>query len=209
MTTTLTTPTPEGRLFAGVEIREVETTDSLTMMRGRAVPYGEWANIGWFLESFAAGSLAKSIKEAARDLPLNVFHENRSFPIGAADEWEDGGKELVGTWRLDDSETAQRAAKQARDGFLTGLSIEFMPIRSTWEEAEVWDPSAGPDFMDRVTREEARLLAVGLVQAPAYVQAGVQLVRSADARRRAAGMSGTPVLDAMRARTEELRAGRG
>lgn len=208
-TQTLTPPagTPEGRLFAGIQLREVETTDSLTMMRGLAVPYDEWANIGWFLESFARGSLSKSIKEAARDLPLNLFHDNRSFPIGAADSWDDTDKGLVGTWRLDGSEAAQRAAKQADDGMLTGLSIEFMPIRSTWEDAEVWDPAAGPEFMDKVTRLEARLGAVGLVQTPAYVSAGVQLVRSADARHRARSTSGTPALDALRRETEALRGG--
>lgn len=210
MTTQLTVPKPEGRVFAGVQLRDVETTDSLSMMTGRAVPYGEWANIGWFLESFAPGSLGKSIKEAARALPLNLFHENRMFPIGAASKWTEQADGLVGEWRLDSSELAQEAARLAESGMLTGLSIEFMPIRSEWEEAEIWDPSAGPEFMDKVTRTEARLGAVGLVQTPAYVSAGVELVRSAEARQlldhqRAASGKGTPLLDAMRARTEALR----
>lgn len=205
MTVTLTAP--EGRLFPALELREVETTANYKMLRGLAVPYGEWASIGWFLESFAAGSLGKSIKEAARDLPLNIFHENRSFPIGAADEWDEKTKGLYGTWRLDGSETAQEAARLAEAGMLTGLSIEFTPIRSEWEAAEEWDPSRGPDFMDKVTRIEARLGAVGLVQTPAYVKAGVELVRSADVRRRAVETMGTPVLDQMRAVTEALRAG--
>lgn len=196
---------PESRLFAGVELRDVETTESFSMMRGRAVPYGEWANIGWFLEQFSSGSLAKSISEAARDLPLNLFHENRWWPIGAASEWADGDRDLVGTWRLDDSELAQNAARLADKGMLTGLSIEFQPIRSEWDMAEQWDPSIGPDGMDRVTRNEARLGAVGLVQTPAYVSAGVTLVRSADARRRTRGVGSTPVLDAMKARTAALR----
>lgn len=208
----LTTPKPEGRVFAGVELRDVETTDSLSMMTGRAVPYAEWANIGWFLESFAPGSLGKSIKEAARDLPLNLFHNGSSFPIGAASKWVERGDGLFGEWRLDSSELAQEAARLAEAGMLTGLSIEFQPIRSEWLEAEVWDPSAGPEFMDKCTRVEARLGAVGLVQTPAYVAAGVELVRSADARRlldhqRAAsgGGSSTPLLDAMKAQTDALR----
>lgn len=201
MTATLA---PEGRLFAGVQLRDVEATESYSMIRGLAVPYGVFASIGWFMEQFAAGSLGKSIREAARDLPLNLFHDGRSFPIGAADEWDESEKGLTGTWRLDGSETAQEAARLAHDGLLTGLSIEFMPIRSEWEIVEDWDPSAGPDHMDKVTRLEARLGAVGLVQTPAYVSAGVDLVRSADARRRTGG-SATPVLDAMKRRTEALR----
>lgn len=210
MTSTLIqTAAPEGRLFAGVELRDVDTTESLSMIEGRAVPYGEWANIaGFFMESFGAGSLAKSIKEAARALPMNVFHDGKSFPIAAASKWTERGDGLWGQWTLDqDSEYAQEAARHAKAGRLTGLSIEFLPIRSTWERVEDWDPDRGPEHMDRVTRLEARLAAVALVQSPAYVGAGVQLVRSAEARMRAEeGRSmGTPVLDAMRARTEALR----
>ncbi|MBT56598.1 MAG: hypothetical protein CMF72_24760 [Mameliella sp.] len=204
---TITLTAPEGRVFAGVELREVESTASYSMLRGIAVPYDELASIGWFLEEFAPGSLAKSIKEAARALPLNLFHENRTFPIGAADEWTEAERGLIGTWRLDGSELAQEAARLAEAGMLTGLSIEFAPIRSEWTEAREWDPSRGPDYMDRVRRVEARLGAVGLVQTPAYVSAGVELVRSVDARQRAAQTTGTPVLDAMRAQTEALRRG--
>lgn len=205
MTDAVLTDRLEARVF-GLELREVETTDSLSMMRGMAVPYGEWANIGWFMESFVAGSLAKSIREAARRLPLNLFHDNRSFPIGSADEWTEESRGLFGTWRLDDSTEAQRAAKLAEKGDLTGLSIEFAPIRSKWTEAHDWNPDLGPDHLDKVERLEARLGAVALCQTPAYVSAGVQLVRSADALQRRQ-TQGTPVLDEMRRRTAELRGG--
>ena len=201
---TITLNAPEGRLFPALELREIETTPGFTMLRGVAVPYNEWASIGWFLEQFTPGSLAKSIKEAARALPLNLFHETHSFPIGAAAEWSEEARGLVGTWKLDGSDTAQEAARHAEEGRLTGLSIEFAPIRSEWEEAAEWDPARGPDYMDRVTRVEARLGAVGLVQTPAYVKAGVDLVRSVDARRRREP-AGTPVLDAMRALTDAMR----
>lgn len=201
---TMASERPEARLFTP-EIREVETTSSLSMMRGLAVPYNEWANIGWFMEAFDPGSLAKSIREAAADLALNLFHEGRSFPIGAADEWQEEAGGLYGVWRLDDSVEAQRAAQLAEKRMLTGLSIEFQPIRSEWTEARELNPDLGPDFMDKVLRKEARLGAVALVQTPAYASAGVQLVRSADANRR--DVVGTPVLDAMKAATEALRAG--
>lgn len=199
---TMTNERTESRLFTP-ELREVETTPGYTMMRGLAVPYDEWANIGWFMEAHDAGSFAKSIREAAADLPLNLFHENRSFPIGAADEWEEETAGLYGIWRIDDAIEAQRAAKLAAQKMLTGLSIEFQPIRSEWTEARDWNPDLGPDFMDKVRRKESRLGAVGLVQTPAFTSAGVQLVRSADARRRE--VKGTPVLDAMKAATEALR----
>lgn len=182
-------PTWSDRLIVGVELRDVDTTteDGYTVLRGMAVPYGEWASIGYFIESFERGSMNKSIKEATqagRDLPLNLFHDNRSFPIGAANDWADDAAGLVGTWRIDNSERAQEGARLAKDGLLTGLSIEFQPIRSVWDFVDDWNPSLGPEFMDKCTRVEARLGAVGLVQTPAYVNAGVDLVRSADARRR-------------------------
>ena len=204
------------RLLAGVQLREVETTDSLSMMRGRAVPYATPAIIGWYVEEWVRGSLWKSIMEAGkvRDLPLNLFHDGHSFPIGAAEKWEEADDGLWGTWRIDtDSERAQEAARLAKpkddggEGMLTGLSIEFMPIRSEWEFVEDWDPNLGPDHMDRCKRLEARLGAVALCETPAFVTAGVELVREAFKRRGPAPATGTPVLDAMKARTEALRGG--
>jgi HK97 family phage prohead protease len=189
-------PSWQDRLLAGVQMREVETESAagtFTKMRGLAVPYGAWASIGWFLEQFDRGSLTKSIDEATaagRDLPLNLFHDNHSWPIGAADDWEETRAGLIGTWRIDDTERAQEAARMADQRLLTGLSIEFSPIRSEWEWAEDWNPALGPEHMDRVTRTEARLGAVGLVQTPAYVAAGVEHVRSADRRRRGLDAAG-------------------
>lgn len=199
------------RLLAGVQLREVETTDDLTMMRGTAVPYGEWAMIGWYLEEWTRGSLWKSIHEAnkVRALPLNLFHEGRTFPIGSASGWEDSDDGLIGTWRIDTGqERAQEGARLAKEGHLTGLSIEFSPIRSEWEFTEDWNPNLGPDHMDRCTRLEARLGAVALCQTPAFVTAGVDMVRHAVQQRQIPdGSGGTPVLDALKARTEALRSG--
>lgn len=196
---------PEARVFTP-EVREVETTENLSMMRGLAIPYNEWANIGFFMESFAPEAFSRSINRAAdrrlrngSGLALNLFHDKRSFPIGAATEWQEEEGGLYGVWRLDNSAEAQRAAKMAADGMLTGLSIEFQPVTSDWT------PAQSPDFIEKVRRVEARLGAVALVQTPAYESAGVQLVRSAHIRR---DVARTPVLDAMKAATDALRAGR-
>lgn len=201
------------RLLAGVQLREVETTDSYSMMRGRAVPYATPAIISWYVEEWERGSLWKSIMEAGkvRDLPLNLFHENHTFPIGAAAKWEEADDGLWGTWRLDGSERAQEAARLAKpkddggEGMLTGLSIEFSPIRSEWWWCDDWNPNLGPDHMDRCTRLEARLGAVALCQTPAFVTAGVDMVRHSVSQRQTPDGGGTPVLDAIKARTEALR----
>lgn len=201
----MTTMAPENRLFTGLQLRDVDTTESLSMIEGKAVPYGVQTNTGWYLEDFAPKAFAKSITEAARDLPFLLFHDSRTFSIGAADEWKEEKDGLIGRWRLDGSDMAQRAAQQAKDGFLTGLSVGFMPIRSTWTYPEDWNPDLGPEHMDRVTRLEARLLEVSLVSTPAYAEAGVTLVRSADGRQRKRAHGERPAVSGWRAELEKLR----
>lgn len=175
----------EQRVFAEIEIRGAETTISgFQFLHGRAVPYNTPASIGYFLEEHEPGSFAKSIKEAAIDLPLLLFHDQRSFPIGAADEWDDNDEALDGIWRLDeDSEHAQRAAQLADKGMLRGMSIGFTPIRSEWTFVDDWDPARGPEYMDRVTRKESRLAETSVVPAGAFKEALVKMVRAAPSPR--------------------------
>lgn len=170
----------ERRVFAEIEIREAEKVNGFEFLHGRAVPYNKTANLGYFLEDHEPGSFAKSIKEAAIHLPLLLFHDQRSFPIGAADEWDDNDQALDGVWKLDqDSEYAQRAAQLADKKMLSGMSIGFAPIRSEWTFVDDWDPTRGPEFMDKVTRTESRLLEVSVVPTPAFKEAKISLVRSA------------------------------
>lgn len=199
---------PEVRTIPTFEFREVDGTESGSFLEGTAVPYNTWANIGWFMEQHAPGSFARSIKEAARGLPLLLFHNNQSFPIGVSHEWRDGDDRLGVVWKIDTSdELAVEGARKARNGFLTGLSIGFAPIRSDWEyvRAEDWDPDAGK--VDRVTRQESRLLEVSLTPTPAFAGAQVQLVRSRDAAKssRAAEMGARPRLERAREQLAALR----
>lgn len=202
---TITTLPMETRLQQNIEIRDVDVKAGYTRLKGRAVPYNEDADIGWFLEQFAPGSLAKSIQEAARDLPLLLWHDNRSWPIGAADEWEDGKAGLDGIWRLDQSEPAQRAAQLVDDGMLTGMSIGFSPIRSQWTYVDDWNPDLGPGHKDRVVRQEARLIETSLVPTGAYVGAQTSWVRTGERPIKRAQEKRE--VDAWRAELERLRAG--
>lgn len=199
MTALLTAP--ESRLFTKLEFRETDTTEDLSWIEGLAVPYGVVTNVGWYEEEMVAGLFAKSIREAAAALPLLLFHDGRTFPIGAAESWTERSGGLLGRWRVDTKDPlAQEAARKARDGFLPGLSVGFQPIRT--ERIERDD---APYLMRRV---EARLLETSLVSTPAYKDATVKLVRSADGR---AGDEGPPVprprADAWRAELERMRAG--
>lgn len=213
------TTLPDERRTAPLQLLDVETTDSLKYLSAVAVPYGEAADIGMFMEDFAPGSLAKSIKEAARSLPLHVFHDDmpmyaamsfEGWPIGVAHEWHDDSNALRGVWKLDDSVKAQRAAQLAKPddqgrSMLGYMSIRFQPIRSAWTYAEDWNPDLGPAYKDRVTRTEARLVSVSLVSTPAYKSAGVEWVRSTEPRR--VPESSARELDEWAAYLEQVKAG--
>lgn len=174
----ITLKAPEVRTFSALQLREVETSASGRWLEGRAVPYGEWADVGWYREQHEAGSFETSIKQAAKGLPLLLWHDSRTFPVGVSDEWRDNKAGLDCVWRMDDSTEAERAVELAGKGMLTGLSIGFAPIRSEWDMVEDWDPDKGPEHMDAVTRLESRLLEVSLTPTPAFAGAQVSLVRS-------------------------------
>jgi len=199
----MTIEAPERRVFeAPLQLRDTQLVGKpFKFLEGRAVPYGEWASIGWFLEAHQKGSLDRTIDGAAKHLPLLLFHNNRSWPIGHVDSWrsDDGG--LNGVWRLNETAEAQQAATLANAGDLTGMSIGFIPIRSEWQQVEDWAPDLGPDHMDRVTRMESRLLEVSLTPTPAFAGAEVALVRTME-RPRARRESR---LDGWRRELERLR----
>lgn len=173
---------PEVRTFSALDLREADSTADGRFLEGLAVPYGVPTNVGWYYETHQKGEFAKSIKEAARGLPLLLFHNQGSWPVGVSAEWRDEDDGLHGVWRMDDSDDARRAVGLAQKGVLIGLSIGFQPIRSEWTfvDEDSWDPNGGPDGMDRVTRLESRLFEVSLTPTPAFAGAQVQLVRSAD-----------------------------
>lgn len=198
MTDTVTLRAPEVRTFSTLEFRETDADAAGRFLEGRAVPYNRWADIGWFRERFVPGAFTKSIREAAKALPLLLWHDNRTFPIGVSHEWRDNDDGLDVVWKLDvDDPRAVEAARKAREGLLTGLSIGFAPI-------EKWGKNARGEQVDlnntlelddmgvaSITRREARLLEVSLTPTPAYAGAQVSLVRSrapheAASRRRSA-----------------------
>jgi HK97 family phage prohead protease len=144
---------------------------------GRVVPYDTPADIGLFLESFQRGAFTKSIVTQP-NIPLLLWHDNRSFPIGHATSWDDRPDGLHAQFKLALTPVAQVAGKHIDDGFITGLSIGFQPTRSTWRYTPDWNPDLGPDHMDHVTRTEARLIEVSLTPTPAYVDAFVTSVQS-------------------------------
>lgn len=174
---------PEVRTYPALEFRAVDSTESGRFLEGRAVPYDTWADVGWFMEQHAPGSFARSIREAARKLPLLLWHNSRTFPIGVSDEWRDGEDALGCVWRMDtDDPLAVEAARKAADGLLTGLSIGFAPVGTRGEPGNDKQPAHEFTLDDNglmwVRWVESRLLEVSLTPTPAFAGAKVTHVRS-------------------------------
>ena len=202
------------RVYASYELREAEVEGSEgRFLRGRAVPYDAWTDTGWYRERVMPGAFAKSIKESAHALPLLLFHDSRTFPVCAAEEWSEEPDGLVGLWRMDeDDPEAMQALDKAGKGMLTGLSVGFAPIED-WREidGELKDVNNEVEMDDTgtfwVTRRQARLLEVSLTPTPAYVGAGVLEVRSVLDRmpsRSEPRALGTPRRDALASRMARL-----
>jgi HK97 family phage prohead protease len=168
------------RSLALVEPEVTTTAGRYTVLEGRAVPYWQWSDVGYYLEQWATHALNESTVHGTRALPLLLFHDNRErFPIGHSLSWRSATDGLHGAWALNDSADAQTAAGMVNSGDLSGLSIGFQAEEQTWQYAKNFDPHAGPSGLDRVTRTKARLLEVSIVSTPAFADAQVASVRSA------------------------------
>lgn len=174
-----------------VALSDVDTNMRLTKMEGRAVSYVTLATRFWHRLHVGEGSLDKSIKEAARALPLLLFHDDAAFPIGNAHEWRSqSGDGLWGVWDIDEHPDAQRAARLAKDGRMTGLSIRMEILQSYWDEpADEWSLDDVSTWEIRHV-SEARLLETSLLPVPAMADAHVTTVLG--------HAGGTPELDRWR-----------
>lgn len=159
----------EARVF---ELREVTQTAE-RVLRGVAVPYNTPAPIaGQYIETIAPGAFAKSIKEAAKGLPLFVSHKHDQWPVGRSVAWEDTPTELIGTWEFTTSAEADEARGMVLDGTVSGLSVGFQPLRSDWNPGSDTEPPS-------VVRREARLFETSITPIPQYAAAQIMLVRTA------------------------------
>lgn len=148
-----------------IEYRHAGTTRNGTpYLEGRAVPYKTWANVGPYMEQIWPSCFIDSLQRAP-DVPLLMFHDHRSMPVGLAEKWTHKADGLYGRWKLDNTERGREAARQASIGHLS-LSVGFAADRDgsdiRAEDDELW-----------ITRLSARLLEVSLTPVPAYVDAKV------------------------------------
>lgn len=156
-------------MAAVIEYRDAGTTRNGTpYLEGRAVPYKTWANVGAYQEMIWPSCFMESLQREP-NLPLLLFHDSRSFPVGIAERWTHKPDGLYGLWKMDSNDRGREAARQASIGHL-GLSIGFQP------DPEGTDYRADADSL-WLTRLAARLLEVSLTPTPAYVDAKVTNAR--------------------------------
>lgn len=180
---TITIEQAESRIYPAVfEIRDLDATESLRKLGGRAVPYNTPTDLGTFIEEIAPGTFTRSVKQDGMLLPLHLFHGDAPkeggspatpWPIGMASEWIERSDGLHGVWDLDEDPQAQRAARMAREGKLPYLSIRFQPFPNKTDIRYVGD-------RPYLIRRQGRLVSTSLVSTPAYLDAKVDWVRSAE-----------------------------
>jgi HK97 family phage prohead protease len=141
-------------------------------MVGLVAPYNTVNDIGPFTEPLKPGVFAKSIREAARNLPLHVMHRHNEIPVGMAVRWEEATEGLLGEFRFDTRADAQEAARLAEEGFLGALSVGFLPL----PDGSTWDLDGPKPHVDRI---QARMLETSLCSIPALEGSRVLAMRSA------------------------------
>lgn len=203
-----TTVESEARIYpTRFEIRDIEVTDSLKLLAGRAVPYNTPTDLGHFTEEIAPGMFRSSIKSDGMRMALHIFHGDAPkeggspatpWPIGMACEWQERPDGLHGLWDLDDEPEAQRAARMAKKGLLPYMSVRFNPFPNKTDIRYNGDKP-------HMIRRQGRLVSTSLVTTPAYLDAKVSWVRSA-AQFARPGSPGTALAQWMKY-LEQIKAG--
>lgn len=170
---------------ASFHIREAD--ESGRTVYGRFVPYGQEATVndgdGPYRERFAPGAFTRSLEQQAHKVVMFVQHDRRSLPLarGLVD-WQEAHDGLDGAFRLRSGPVADDALAAIREGVVDSFSVGFRGLRAERDG-------------DTVVRTEAALLEVSLVTSPAYSEALVGGVRTAD-----------DLLDALKSLSDEERA---
>jgi HK97 family phage prohead protease len=138
----------------------------------RIVPYNQSAQVADpphfepYTEMFLPGSFQRQLTTPGRDKVLLNFEHEQGIRgvIGRSLRFHDTDDGLHGSFGVDENSDGDKALSMIRDGFLTGLSLEFRALSSR--------------RVDGVTqRVRAHLDKVSLCRYPAYDDARVLAVR--------------------------------
>ncbi len=154
------------------ELRAVDESEGI--IEGLAAPFGEWTPVGGYLEQMTADTFRRSVTQGSGvKAPLMTQHDYKEFPVGKAIAWEIREEGLHGTWQIDmKSERAAEVYRLASEGYLTGLSVGFVPGD---EDRSIFDDDQG---VPMVIRGPAQLREVSVCSVAAYPQARITMNRS-------------------------------
>jgi HK97 family phage prohead protease len=145
--------------------------DGRTLL-GRAVPYGQTADIPGGKERFVMGAFARQIGGGnVGAVKMHSSHQSRlagEFPVGKTVHLAEQPDGLHGAWRLYDTPRGEEALQLVRAGEVTGLSIGF--------KASDGGTRKGAD--GALERHAAHLDHIVLTGEPVYAGAQVTAVRS-------------------------------
>lgn len=150
---------------------EIRNDDDGHHLVGLVAPFGAVYDAGQYLERFAPTAFDKTIRERGRTIALLEQHATDRMPIGRAVEWEKRPEGLVADFLLARTARADEARALAEDGFVSGFSVGFIPVRTRSLDLD------GRPLRERV---EVRLDHVGFVRTPAYDDARLISVREFD-----------------------------
>ena len=153
------------RAFADLEIRAA--SDGRTIS-GVAVPFDRATDVGGYRESFTRGAFARTIAEkGAGRVKALAQHATGVLPIGRASLLREDPGGLYAELRISRTQLGDEVLALVEDGALDGLSIGFVPLRSSH--------NASTGVLERT---EVRLDEISVVAFPAYDGARVAAIRS-------------------------------
>lgn len=154
------------------EVRD-DGGDGGRLICGICVPFNQPAEIrsasGSYVETFRPGSFERTIRERSGSIKLLAQHDSRSFPVGRAQRLVEDPRGLYGEFRVSRTNAGNELLTLVKDGAVDALSVGFSAQRDQWT----------PDHR-AVDRLEVKLHEVSAVTFPAYADALISAVRSAE-----------------------------
>ena len=164
----------EHRTILEISDLEIRETDGQHHIVALVAPWNATYDAGTYVERFGKSVFDKSIKERGTTIPLMHGHDRENMPIGKSSTWEKDAVGLVADFEVAPTERAREALELAKNGYVSGFSVGFVPVRN--EEAKV-------EGRRHITRVEAKLDHVALLTAPtapAYGEAQLIAARAFD-----------------------------
>lgn len=145
---------------------EVRSEDGRHYLEGIAVPWGKRTDKVAVPELFERGAFDDLVSSGATVKLTARNHEREHFPVGYSTAIEDTPEGLWLRWRLNNTPQGRDAHENLVEGVYGGLSIGFI--------------TRGDEMVSGVRHvKSARLHHVSLVEEPAYTDAVITALRSA------------------------------